>query len=212
MIFDDNRKKTICAMLKYLGVAQIIATVVMVAVAYNIEPGFIAVGKQLERIASKSNVVIPEYRKLVRDTSQNIINQEANLSSAAAATDDIARKLADTGYALEKRRGGLFYPDKLADIGADLQVYGRTVSSLSNGIRAQVDVLQEYKNTVLPHTMEVFDEVYNMGQSIEQTAKNLTTGSHSALIITILLCGVLFLLNGIGLICMAHILAVDSKK
>ena len=196
----------ICSVLKFLGIAQIVATVIMVIAAYNVEPGFSAIGSQLAIVANKCNQVIPEYRTMFEKSSASIVKQEANLIQTVRANDDIAYKLTSVGNTLEAKRGKFYWPDSLADIGADLKIYGNTVSSLSSGISEQVQILQQYKNVVFPMTLAVFDEFYELGKCAEQTSRNLSSGSHAALIITLLICGILFLLNGIGLLYIANYL------
>ena len=136
---------------------------------------------------------------------KSIIKQKESLRQAALATDDIASKLGSVGDALESKRGKFYYPDSLANIGRDLKIYSNTVAALSAVIRDQIQVLEQFKSVTLPLTLEVFDEISEFGKCSEQTAKNLASGSQAALILTLLICGLLFLLNGIGLIFIAKV-------
>lgn len=199
-----SKKEKICCGLKVLGIFQVVMSILLVCTAFQIDAGLFKVGRETADIIQQAYKTIPGYKSLYEKSSKNIIQLKSVLNNTSVKCDNIA----ETFSKADKPPFSIFLPEAAEKA---LTESADDIHKLSNVLRQQAVILQEYSDTTLLQTLEFFDITEKCLKDLEISINRLNTSSHTALILTFAVCGILFLLNGITTIFIAALLK-DEKS
>lgn len=193
---------------RIIAYVQIGLAVVFALTAFRVQRSpMVLLDRYADACRDLATVVRMHNTEVYQPIMQNIFTMQEPLKDIGGKVENLSLLMENTGVALQKYRGARWhgiplYPDTLANLGVSLQTTGVSVGRSGELLVVQSEIIEHYRKGVYDHTVQTLDYVAN---NLEHTSRELRQFEmpRSPFVGSIVILGVIFLLNGIALLVIA---------
>lgn len=212
--FKESKMKNV---IRIIAVIQIILAVAFGFYANKIDTGVAKISRKFAASCGKTAEIIASHKIIYEKSATNIVNLQNVLDGAGDKTHVTADKFRKWGSWLQTPPEGrvikMLWPGKTASsLGFSMGEMSSHLNDVSAALHNQAQILKEYEEKVLPQTREGFNDAENALRETKIFLEKLEQNSRNNVRMVSFLAGIIFLLNGIGMLAIAGAVPAGTKE
>ena len=203
--------------IRIIAGVQIILAAAFAFYASKIDPGVAKVSSKFAESCSKAADIAELHKQTYVKSTENVLRLRYTLKDTEQKTADTAEQLKKSANWLKKKPEGkikvwMWEKAKFYEAGKWVSELSNSVKNVSISLHEQANILNDYEMNVMPKTKEGFDSTISSFRETSKFLKTLQKETRSNVSILSAIAGIIFFLNGITLLVIAHALPTARKE